>query len=71
MTPEQIRLLRRKMDLSADKFGESVGLAGKNRAVTVYKWERGTRKPGGSAKKILEHYLESYYPELSGVTRKS
>jgi DNA-binding transcriptional regulator YiaG len=51
MTPREIRDLRHALGMSVDKFAGELGFTGKNRAVTVYRWETGTRKP--SAQTIL------------------
>jgi DNA-binding transcriptional regulator YiaG len=45
MTPLQIKALRKCLKVSADAFAERVGLAGSNRAITVYRWESGERTP--------------------------
>jgi DNA-binding transcriptional regulator YiaG len=45
MTPSQIHALRKRLSLSADAFAERLGLAGENRAITVYRWESGDRTP--------------------------
>jgi DNA-binding transcriptional regulator YiaG len=45
MTPSKIRTLRKRLKLSANAFAERVGLAGSNRAITVYRWESGERTP--------------------------
>jgi DNA-binding transcriptional regulator YiaG len=46
MTPSQIRRQRIRMRLSADKYAERLGLRGKHRQLTLYKWESGLLKPG-------------------------
>jgi DNA-binding transcriptional regulator YiaG len=46
LTPHQIHSLRTRLKLTADLFAESLGLIGKYRALTVYKWESGSKKPG-------------------------
>lgn len=45
MTPSAIRTLRKKLQLSANEFAEELGFTGKNKALTVYRWENGEREP--------------------------
>jgi DNA-binding transcriptional regulator YiaG len=45
MTPGQISALRHRLGLSADKFADKRGFLGKNRGLTVYRWESGKRVP--------------------------
>ena len=47
--PKAIKALRERLFLSQDIFGVVVGVSGK----TVEAWEAGTRKPSGSARRIL------------------
>lgn len=54
MTPTKIRTLRKSIGLSADAFAERIGLDGENRQLTVYRWEKGIRKPSGPAIKLME-----------------
>lgn len=46
MKPSEIRTLRRRLQLSGNAFAAALGLAGKHRAAQVYKWEKGSKKPG-------------------------
>ena len=50
MTPTEIKQIRKKTGLNAEKFGALVGVGKK----TVEAWEQGVRNPSGPAKKILE-----------------
>jgi DNA-binding transcriptional regulator YiaG len=51
MTTKQ---LRKALGLSARQFGEAVGLAGKNVARTVYRWESGDQEPNGASRMLIE-----------------
>lgn len=50
MTSDEIKQIRKKLRLSAEKFGALVGVGKK----TVESWEQGVRNPSGPARKILE-----------------
>ena len=50
MKPQEIKAIRKKTGLNAEKFGAMVGVGKK----TVEAWEQGVRNPSGPAKKILE-----------------
>jgi len=52
--PIIIRDIRKRLDLSADKFAEALGFTGKNRAITVYRWETGKRKPSPQAMQLMK-----------------
>ena len=54
MTPNQISSLRHRLDLSADKFAGRLGFAGENRALTVYRWEKGKRTPSPQTVLLME-----------------
>lgn len=45
MTPAQIRALRRKLKLSQEDFASTLSFTGKDRRITVWRWENGKRKP--------------------------
>lgn len=45
MTGNQIRDLRKRLRLSGDVFAAALGLTGKHRGLTVYKWEYGKKNP--------------------------
>jgi DNA-binding transcriptional regulator YiaG len=45
MTPTAIRKLRKKLKLSPEDFAARLGFTGKNRRITVWRWESGERKP--------------------------
>ena len=50
MTPAEIKQIRKKSGLNAEKFGALIGVGKK----TVEAWEQGVRNPSGPAIKILE-----------------
>jgi putative transcriptional regulator len=50
MNSDEIKQIRKQTGLSAEKFGELVGVGKK----TVESWEQGVRNPSGPARKILE-----------------
>lgn len=45
MNPSEIKDIRKRLGLTADQFAERLGLTGKHRARTVFKWERGVYTP--------------------------
>ena len=50
MKPEEIKAIRKKTGLNAEKFGALFGVGKK----TVESWEQGVRNPSGPARKMLE-----------------
>ena len=50
MTPTEIKKIRKKTGMNAEKFGALIGVGKK----TVEAWEQGVRNPSGPAIKILE-----------------
>jgi DNA-binding transcriptional regulator YiaG len=44
MTPK-IRTLRKKLNLSPEDFATTLGFAGRDRRITVWRWESGRRRP--------------------------
>lgn len=53
MTPAEIRTLRKRLKLSADKFAKLLGFISSNRRITIYRWETGQRSPSPPALKLL------------------
>lgn len=49
MTPDEIRAIRRRLDLNTKEFGALLGVSGR----TVENWEMGRNKPTGPAVKII------------------
>ena len=49
MNPSQIRALRERLKLSPDEFAGKIGFTGKNRRISVWRWESGHRKPSKQA----------------------
>jgi DNA-binding transcriptional regulator YiaG len=49
MTPEQIKEVRQKLDLTQKKFADLIGCPLK----TLKNWEQGRRKPGVMAVKVI------------------
>jgi len=45
MTSSQIHALRKRLKFSRTDFGLALGFAEKNARITVWRWERGRRKP--------------------------
>ena len=58
MTPKQISDLRHVLKLSADKFAEKLGFTGKNRALTVYRWENGQREPSPQTILLMKQFAK-------------
>ena len=54
MTPLQIKSLRKRLKLSANEFAEELGFAGKNKALTVYRWENGDREPSNQTVMLIK-----------------
>jgi putative transcriptional regulator len=54
MTPEQIKEVRRKLDLTQKEFALLVGCPLK----TLKNWEQGRRKPGLMAVKVISSFKE-------------
>ena len=50
MTPNDIKVIRKKTGLNAKDFGAMVGVGKK----TVESWEQGVRNPSRSALKLIE-----------------
>jgi len=50
MKPEEIRAVRKKLNVSQAVFGRLLNVP----AVTILKWEHGERKPSGAALRLLE-----------------
>ena len=50
MGKDEIKQIRKKTGLNAEKFGALIGVGKK----TVESWEQGVRNPSGPARKILE-----------------
>ena len=50
MNPQEIKAIRKKTGLNAEKFGDLVGVGKK----TVEAWEQGVRNPSRSALKLIE-----------------
>jgi DNA-binding transcriptional regulator YiaG len=55
MKPGQILKLRLALGLSRDELASQMGYEGIQRALTVYRWETGRRKPSAPVMKMLEH----------------
>jgi DNA-binding transcriptional regulator YiaG len=53
MTPNQIRTLRKRLKLSGDAFAAALGLTGKHRGLTVYKWESGRKNPSSQTLMLM------------------
>ena len=51
MKPQEIKAIRKKTGLNAEKFGALIGVGKK----TVESWEQGVRNPSGPARKTLEN----------------
>jgi DNA-binding transcriptional regulator YiaG len=49
-----IKQLRAALGMSARAFGEACGLASRNIARTVYRWEAGDQKPNGASRMLIE-----------------
>jgi DNA-binding transcriptional regulator YiaG len=49
VTPAAIRSLRKRHGLSKDDFAEELGFTGKNRRITVWRWESRNRRPSRQA----------------------
>ena len=50
MTPEEIRLMRKNLGLSQEKFAHKIGV----HKITVSRWECGKITPRGLSLKVLE-----------------
>lgn len=59
MTPNQIKALRKRLQLSANEFAEKLGFTGKNKALTVYRWENGERKPSNQTVLLIKQLANS------------
>jgi DNA-binding transcriptional regulator YiaG len=57
MTPVQIRTLRKKLKLSPEDFASRLGFTGKDRRITVWRWETGKRRPSPQTLLLMKALL--------------
>jgi len=60
MDPASIRRLRAHLDLTQREFGKLVGVG----RLSVHHWERGTKRPTGSAQVLLRKIADETYGPL-------
>jgi DNA-binding transcriptional regulator YiaG len=59
MTPSAIRTARKRLGLSYDEFADALCLKGKNRSITIWRWERGDRKPSEQNLALIKQLLKT------------
>jgi DNA-binding transcriptional regulator YiaG len=57
MTASEIRNARRRLRMSEADFGSAAGLKGKNRHISVYRWEVGSRTPSAQTIVLIKQLL--------------
>lgn len=62
MAPAAIKSLRKRLGLSADAFAAKLGLVGKNRAITVWRWQSGAREPSRQAVLLMKNMDKGWLP---------
>lgn len=62
MTPTQIRTLRRKLKLSPEEFAFRLGFTGKDRRITVWRWENRKRRPSPQTILLMHQYRYRLWP---------
>jgi DNA-binding transcriptional regulator YiaG len=60
MTPTQIRTLRKKLTLSPEVFATALGFAGEDRRITLWRWEKGKRKPSPQTVLLMKGLLHRF-----------
>ena len=60
MDPASIRRLRAHLDMTQVDFGKMVGVT----RISVHHWERGTKRPTGSAQVLLRKIADETYGPL-------
>jgi DNA-binding transcriptional regulator YiaG len=55
--PAQIRSLRKKLRLSPEDFASRLGFTGKDRRITVWRWENGKREPSKQTVLLMKALL--------------
>jgi DNA-binding transcriptional regulator YiaG len=58
MPPEEIRTVRKCLGLSPDEFAEHLGFIGKDRRITVWRWETGNRVPSAQTIMLIKYLLK-------------
>ena len=54
MTPERMRAIRQRLDMTQDEMGEALRLRGKTTNKTIRRWEDGTVAPPGPVTLLYE-----------------
>jgi transcriptional regulator with XRE-family HTH domain len=58
MTPAAIRKMRKSLGLSPEELASRLGFVGKNRRITVWRWETGNRVPSAQTITLIKHLLK-------------
>jgi DNA-binding transcriptional regulator YiaG len=59
MTPSQIRSARKRLGLSCSEFAAALGFTGKQKHITVWRWETGNRVPSAQTITLIQQLMRA------------
>ena len=60
MTPSRIRSGRKRLGLSCSEFAQALGFTGKQKHITVWRWETGNRVPSPQTVTLIKLLLKGH-----------